>query len=460
MGNNENKVHCSDKKLTLKEKISYGLGDFGNGFMFDLGQAYLLQFYTDVVGIAASAAGGIFLFTKIFDAFMDPLAGTLIDSRKPDKNGKFRTVMFFSSILLAIMTVITFTNPAKTPGSKLIFAYATYMLWGLLYSFTNVPYGSLGSVITQNTQERTLLATFRQVGSSAALLITGVIFIPLVTLFGNPRIGYPVITAVMGLVGICAFYTTYKNTTEVVIHDPKKEEKITPHTLANAIVHNRALLTLILMTIFSISAYNIKTAMIVYYCKYNLGNARLVAYVNFFTIGCAVAGVAFVPKLVKKFGKKKTTIIGFSMSVIADTINFLLPGTHFVIFIILAAIAFVGVSIPNAITWAFVSDAIDYGEWKTGERREGITYSVFNFSRKIAQSIAGALAGVGLGVVGYVANAKQSAHALLGIRGLLLLYPAFALLIAAIVLGVLYNLSDAKFSEIIAELRARKASKE
>jgi len=450
MGNEGN------KKLTLKEKISYGLGDFGNGFMFDLGQQYLLQFYTDVVGIAASAAGLIFLVTKIFDAFMDPLAGTIIDSRKPGKKGKFRSVMFCSSILLAIMTVITFTNPCKTPTSKLIFAYVTYMLWGLLYSFTNVPYGSLGSVITQDTQERTALSTFRQIGSSGALLITGVVFIPLLSLFGNLRIAYPAVTAIMGLIGIFAFYNTYRNTTEVVVHDPKNEEKITLRTVANAIFHNRALLTIILMTIFSISAYNIKGSMIVYYCKYNLGNAKLVSYVNFFTIGCAVVGVSFTPKLVKIFGKKKTTIIGFLLSTSTDTINFLLPGTHFPIFVVLAAVSYAGISIPNAVTWAFVSDAIDYGEWKNGERREGITYSVFNFSRKIAQAIAGACSGLGLGAVGYIANAKQSAHALLGIKALLLLYPAVSIFLAALVLGVLYNLSDAKFSEIIVELHSKK----
>lgn len=446
------------KKLTLKEKISYGLGDFGNGFMFDLGQAYLLKFYTDVVGIASASAGGIFLFTKIFDAIMDPIAGTIIDSRKSGKNGKFRPIMFASSIALAILTVITFTNPGKTSTSKLIFAYITYMIWGVGYSFTNVPYGSLGSVITQDVNERASLASFRQIGSSGALLITGVIFMPLVLLFGNPRLGYPAVAALMAIVGILSFRMTYKNTKEVVVQTETKREKITPKSIANTVFSNRALLTLILMTIFSISAYNIKTSLIIYYCQYNLGNVKLVMYVNFFTIGCSVIGVSFIPKLVKKFGKKRTVIIGFLTSVVADSINFLLPG-NIVTFIILASIAFIGISIPNGVTWAFVSDSIDYGEWKTGHRREGITYSAFNFSRKLAQSLSGFLSGIGLAAIGYVANAKQSAHTLLGIKVLLMLYPAIALLIAAIVIGVLYNLSDKKFKEIVKDLNLRNGKK-
>ena len=89
----------NEERLKLKEKLAYGAGDFGNGFMFDLGQAYLLKFYTDICGISGIAAGGIFLFTKIFDAFMDPLAGSFIDRRKATKMGKYKPVMFFADLL-------------------------------------------------------------------------------------------------------------------------------------------------------------------------------------------------------------------------------------------------------------------------------------------------------------------------------------------------------------------------
>ena len=443
-------------KLTLKEKISYGLGDFGNGFMFDLGQAYLLKFYTDVCGIASAAAGGIFLFTKVFDAFMDPIAGIAIDSRKNiGKNGRFKPVMFFSSILLAILTVITFTTPAgATAHQRLIYGYATYMIWGLLYSFTNVPYGSLASVMTQDVQDRANLASFRQAGSVSALLITGVVFMPIVTSFSNTKIGFPIAAGIMSLVGVISFFVTFKNTKEVV-EVKRSVEKIRPKDFATAVFTNKPLLTLILMTVFSISAYNIKTAMMVYFCQYYLGNAALLARTNFFTIGSSIVAILFIPTLVKKLGKKKTAILGFSMAFIADGLNFILP-VHIVPFTILMAISFIGIALPNGVTWAFVSDVIDYGEWHTGERREGITYSAFNFSRKIAQAIAGSLSGFGLALIGYVPNVKQSAQTLLGMKGLLMLYPCIALIIAAIVLGVLYGLSDKKYKEIVTDLQAGK----
>lgn len=138
----------------------------------------------------------------------------------------------------------------------------------------------------------------------------------------------------------------------------------------------------------------------------------------------------------------------------ADLINFMLPSNVYV-FTILASIAFIGISIPNGITWALVSDIIDYGEWKSGERKEATTYSLFNFSRKLAQSLSGFLSGIGLGIIGYVPNAVQTAQALIGIKALLLLYPAIALALAMIIIGFLYKLTDKQHAQIVQDLHQK-----
>ena len=445
-------------KLTLKEKVSYGLGDFGNGFMFDMGQIYLLKFYTDVFGIPAAVAGSIFLLTKIFDAFMDPIAGAFIDARKADpRTGKFRKIMFTSSIFLGILSIFVFMAPDLSPTAKMIFGYATYMAWGVGYSFTNVPYGALGAAMTQDPNDRASLASWRQAGSLGALLITSVMVVPLIKQFSDPRVAWPVVVAFTSVIGVTAFYFCFKNCKEVIVGKSLASgEKISIKAMARSIFTNRPLLALILMTIFTISAYNIKSAMMIYYCQYNLGDISLMPYISFITIGCSCLGITLIPKLTKRFGKKNTALIGFGVSVVADLINFLIPG-DLITFTILASIAFIGISIPNGVTWAFVSDSIDYGEWKTGERREGITYSFFNFARKIAQSVSGFASGIGLSLVGYVPNVQQTEKALGGIKGLLLLYPAVTISCAALVIGILYTLSDKRHGEMIEELKNRLA---
>ncbi|WP_404841006.1 MFS transporter [Bacillus halotolerans] len=453
----ENKVVSieTEKRLSLKEKISYGFGDFGNGFMFDLGQIYLLKYFTDVAGIPAAMAGSIFLVSKLFAAVTDPIVGSSIDYRKNiGRRGKFRPYLLIGSIVLAVLTVLIFLSPNVSTTGKLIYAYASYILWGVGYSFVNIPYGSLGAAMTQNTEDRTSISTFRQIGSLGALFITSVAVMPLLVKFDNPKVGYPVVMGLFGVLGVLWFYICYRNCKERIVLAEAPKEKLTFSSVVKTFITNKPLLTLVLMTIFSISAYNIKSAMLVYFAQYNLGNVELMAYMNFIIIGSSFLGVVFLPKLVKMFGKKQTAMIGFGISVAADLINFMLPSNVYV-FTILASIAFIGISIPNGITWALVSDIIDYGEWKSGERKEATTYSLFNFSRKLAQSLSGFLSGIGLGLVGYMPNVAQTAQALLGIKALLLLYPAIALALAMVIIGFLYKLTDQQHAQIVEELQHR-----
>ncbi|MDS0525995.1 glycoside-pentoside-hexuronide (GPH):cation symporter [Clostridium sp. SHJSY1] len=443
------------KKLSLKEKISYGFGDFGNGFMFDLGQAYLSKFFTDVCGIPAAQAKNIFVFTKIFDAFMDPIAGSVIDARKPSKTGKFRPVMMISSIILAALTVFTFTMPDMSVGNKLIYAYAAYMIWGLVYSFTNIPYGSLASVMTQDVNDRSQMATFRQAGSLGAQLITGVAFVPILTHFTDPKIGYPIAAAIMALIGIIAFFICFKNTREHIQPKAKVQEKLTFADYKGAIFANKPLIAIIIMTLFTISAMNANNQMMIYYCQYALGNVELQPVINTIMIGCSIIGIAAIPKLVSKFGKKKTAMIGFAISIVANGLNFILPA-NFYTFTALVTIGYIGLAIPNGVTWAMVSDCIDYSEWNTGKRKEGIIYSAFNFARKIAQSLAAYVTLGALGLTGYVPNAVQTSSALFGMKAVMALYPAVALTLAAIVVFVLYDLTDEKFNSIVKELQEGK----
>lgn len=151
-----------DIKLSWREKICYGFGDLGNGFMFDLGQAYLTKFYTDICLISPGVVSLIFAVTKIFDAFMDPIAGAFVDGRKKiGKHGRFRPVMMVSAVILAVLTVVTFTAPDIPMAGKIAYALITYMIWGVVYSFTNVPYGSLATVMTRDVDDRAHMASTR-----------------------------------------------------------------------------------------------------------------------------------------------------------------------------------------------------------------------------------------------------------------------------------------------------------
>lgn len=452
-------AHAPKPILTRKEKVSYGFGDFGNGFMFDLGQYYLLAFWTGE-GISAGIVGAIMAGTKIFDAFMDPLAASWIDSRKVGPRGKFRPVMMGGAILLGILTIVTFTMPQFPLGGKIAWALGFYMLWGVAYAFTNNPYQSLSSVMTRDVKERSQLATSRQAGSLGAQWITGFAFIPVLVLLSGGSSQYTpfawgITSLVMTAVGVIAFWICYRGTKEhVKVNREVGYQKNSVKDYAKIVFTNRPLGGLILMTLFTISTMNVYNSMMIFYAKYNLGNALLASVINLIMIGASIVTILFIPKLVEKFDKKKVAVSGLAIGAGAALLNGLLP-TNFWTFVVLVTIGYAGLAIPNGITWAFVADTMDYAEWNTGVRKEAIVSAAFNFSRKLAQSFAALISGGVLALTGYIASqTTQTEEVTVGIKNVLTWYPALALLGAILMLVFVYNLTDKKYTKIAADLDA------
>ena len=451
------------ERLSFREKFCYGMGDLGTGFMFDLGQSYLTKFYTDIAMIAPGVAGIIFAGTKVFDAFMDLMAGAFIDTRKAGRHGRFRPIMMGSSVILAVLTVLIFIMPDVSAPLKIVYAALTYMAWGLVFSFTNVPYGSLASVMTRDVHDRAQLASARQTGLVAAQLIVGVVFVPMIVFFSGVlgpagaagqmnQQGYTMAAAVMAVLGVGGFAACFLGTRErIKVKGSAAEEERHIGAYAQTIAANKNLGAMVALTLFTISAMTVNNVMMVYFCQYNLGNIAIQPLVNAIMMGCSVVAILFIPTLVKRFGKKPTCIGCFAVGAVADLANFVLP-TNAVTFIVFVTIGYVSLSIPNGICWNFMSDVIDYGHWHTGKRHDGITYAAYNFSRKLAQSLAGVMASGILALTGHVANQAQSAGTLLGIKGAMTLYPGLALVVAALILWFGYDLTEDRYRMISDDL--------
>ena len=157
-----------EPKLKMKEKISYGFGDLGNGMMFDMGQIYLLKFLTDVLGISSVYAGLVFLVSKIFDAFVDVGVGSYIDNQNYSKR-EIQTIYYIWLTAVSNNDCCHFLTPNFSETGKIIWAFAAYMAFNAAYSVVNIPYGSLSASMTLNADDRTQLSVFRNMGSQGAL---------------------------------------------------------------------------------------------------------------------------------------------------------------------------------------------------------------------------------------------------------------------------------------------------
>src|SRR3954454_14294137 len=163
--------------LRLPQYLGYGAGDAANNLTFSMTSMFLLLYYTDVVGIAATTVGTLFLLVRVFDGFADLFAGRVVD-RTNTRWGRFRPYLLFAAIPLLLLNVAVFSVPDLGDTGTLVYAYISYLVFGLAYSLTNIPYGSLATALTQDPVERSKLATFRVFGSNLAILALAIVVSP------------------------------------------------------------------------------------------------------------------------------------------------------------------------------------------------------------------------------------------------------------------------------------------
>lgn len=449
------------KKFGLSDKIGYLFGDFGNDFFFTFVSSFLMLFYTDVMGISGAMIGVIFLVARIWDAFMDVAWGRFIDLCKPGRAGKFKPWIIRMAFPLVVFGVLTFNKfPGMSDRFNLIYAFATYIIWGSLYSTVNIPYGSMASVITSDPTERASLSTYRCVGAAIAGIIISVV-VPL-TVFINGRADagrFRLVAIGFAISAMICYSLCYFLTTERIVSQGRKENLYWKVTLAG-IKRNKPLLALVTAALILLISNMLCHSMNAYVFKDYFHNTKILTIAGIITTSCSIIAAPFVAPMVKKFGKKEFACYSVAAAVVAYFLLFILPIKNVNIFLAIMFIGQLGIGVFNIIIWAFVTDVIDYQEYLTDTREEGTIYSIYSFARKIGQAVSGGFGGAALGMLGYVGGAaSQTAQVATNIKKFSTLTPAIAYLIVLLILVFLYPLNKKRLDEVLAELEERRAAK-
>lgn len=397
-------------KIGIKEGMGYMLGDAGNLFVLTYVSSFLKVFYTDVLKLGETKAASLFLFTRLWDAVNDPLWGVLVARKKPGKDGKFRPYLKWVAFPLGISAMLCFVDFSKFTSNQtviLILAYVTYIAFGMLYTGMNIPFGSLASVITDDPDGRTLLSTFRSIGGGiggaapllvAPLLIYDKIGTGIIGPDGKEKLvnvgnanGMLTFGIIMGVLSIIFYFACYGTTKERVPSeaDPKVDFKKTYLGMLKSRPFVSVALAGILISgqlqFASLNQYLYKN----YFEDTNLSIIGTVA--NYLPMVCLIL---FMPKLVKRFGKKELCGIGTFFSALASVLMFIVVpkldrlGSAPVVFMAFLFIIGFGYSFVSITNWAVVADVIDYQEYKTGIRSESAIYAVYTFCRKLGQTAA------------------------------------------------------------------------
>lgn len=418
-----------------------------------------MVYYTDVFGISAAFVGGLFMFARIWDAFADVTWGRFIDTRKTTKNGKFRPWIFRMSFPLVIVGISQFIYfPGQTENCYMIYATVTYIIWGTLYSTVNIPYGSMASVMTAIPVERSTLSTWRTVGSMMAQLILSAL-VPILFFVDNQPDGGRFFWGAIGLgiLAIICYMLCYNLTTERITIADNKQQKMNLKTTLKGLGKNKPLLWILTSSLLIMLTQMLIGTVNVYLFKDYFASTLALSIVGMLQAIAVFVLAPFVKTLTSKFGKKEIASVGVSAAAIAYIALYFLQGVNVWVFIGFTAIAMLGFGMFNIVVWAFVTDVIDYQELLTGIREDGTVYSIYSFSRKIGQALAGGLGGFAIAVIGYQSEkAVQTQDVLDGIYVVSTLVPGVLFAVIALILIFLYPLNKKRVDQLAVDLASKR----
>jgi GPH family glycoside/pentoside/hexuronide:cation symporter len=437
-----------NQKLPVRVKLGFGIGDIGGNLYFTVVAFWLLNYFTDTVGLAAGIAGIAFGIGKVWDAVTDPLMGFISD-RTRSIWGRRRPYLLFGSFAWFISMIILFTNPQLGDSMTMfVWAVAAFCLLSTAFTVVNVPYSSLTPELTKDYHERSSLNGYRAVFMVIGTLIGAGAALPLINALPSKNIGFSVMGVVFGAVMMGSTLVTFFS-----VREPKLTEAAKPKTnfLKSylAVFKTKPFIFILLTYMMCMIGVSIVSATMIYYFKYIQERENLTTFALLILLVTAMIFIPIVVRISMRIGKKTTYAAGVLILTAACMLVFVLGHQLGVVFVfVMMFIAGIGLSTHYPMPWAMIPDTVEYGYLQTGERLEGGYYGVWTLFSKAAQGLfALPLVGLILEVTGYIPEVPQTALARLGIR--LMFGPvAGVFFLAAAVLLAFYPLNEQRYAEL------------
>lgn len=459
------------RPFSIRDKIGYAFGDFGNDFMFYLASSFLMVFYTKIMGISGGIVAALFLVARIIDAFSDVTVGIVVDKAKQNPKGKYRVFILRIALPVAIMSFLMYqTFTINSPMiARIIYMYVTYILWGILYSCINIPYGTMASVISPEAKDRTSLSTFRSIGSTMGQMVVTAL-VPLIVYtsdsHGNQIIRggdhsqiFALVAGVFSICSIICYAICYNLTRERVASDSHRGGGVgSIFRMIKFAISSRAMIGLLLGALSLLMAF-----------LYLQQMANFI-YPDYFQSASMLSGVMSLGPLLtlficaplsiplgNKFGHKNLALAGALLIAVPMYIAYILHTDNVWVFSVLFVIAFMGIGLFNTIVWAMVVDVIDDIEVTKGMREDATCYSIYSFARKLGQAVAGWFAGVSLTWINYKpgASSVQSKQTLNGLYTYSTLLPAIFATLLFIFIAFVYPLGHKRVLKNVAILKQK-----
>lgn len=444
----------------VKDEIGYVFGDMAGSFVNLFVDAYFLIFCTNVLGISAGWMGTLFLVARLWDAINDLIMGSFPDRWMIGKSGdKFKPWIKIFMLPLALSGVLCFFNvPLEGIALHAYVAFA-YVLYGMSYTGTSMPFGAMASVVSDDPIQRSKLSRARSIGGTIVGIV-GLSIVPVVCFDKQSNIlpeRFTLIAVIFGVLSIISYFVLLNFTQERIRQNSEKAEKFNYGKVLKATVHNRPLIGVMVATLGSMLFITGSNQVRSYIFKEYYARTDVMSIISLATIPILVICFPLVPKLVAKFGKKATLMAAIVSSTIFSVIPVVMEIKNVYVYSALVVLGTIGQTVFTMLIWALVTDCLDYSEWKFNERSDGSMYSLYTFSRKIGSTIASTGVSFGLAAIGFVSgsNVVQTAEAVNGIYFLVNIIPVVTCALELIGVGLIFNLNKETTEQMYAELKAK-----
>jgi len=470
------KIHTS-QKVSLKEKLGYSMGDAAANLVFQMMVIFQLKFYTDVFGLDGAVAGSILMIGSISAIIIDPTVGILSD-RTRTRWGKFRPWLIWTAIPFCVFYVLAFYNPGIY-DRELVAVYATisYILLMTAYSFNNIPYTSLGGVMTSDIKERTSITTIRFVAVTIAQFVVQGLTLPLVDHFGKGDLqqGWLSTIILYACIAFCLFLVTFFMSKERI--QPPSTQKVNMRadikdTFSDVSWNSMALLTFCIFVTLAMwgSAMN-------FYFQYNVDQKSLYDFLSHFinidqedaySVGFSVfnmtsALIQFIGMiclsryLANKYGKKKTFMVCLSLTAFFTAMFYIPSPTDVSLVFVLNILKSLAYAPTVPLLWAMIADVADHVEYENHRRATGFCFSGIVLTLKLGLGFGGAIAGIIISMFGYVSGNEsvQNESAMEGIRMVSSIVPALLFVVGVVALNF-YPITKEYNESMQAELAMRR----
>lgn len=448
-----------------RNRFTYGLGTVGRDMVYTLISMYLMFYLTDIKELSTGTLWwitGIILGARIFDAFNDPIMGVIVDNTRT-RWGKFKPWIVTGVLLAGTLTILLFTDFGLENSAYIVSFGVLYVLWGISYTMNDISYWSMLPSLSKDQKEREKIGSVARICANIGLFMVVALVVPITTALGEAVGSMEKGYLLFAIILVCIMVTFQMITVFGVKEPDESRNREAAHTTLRQMVkvifkNDQLLVAAVSMALFMIG-YTTTTSFGLYYFKYVYGDEGMYSVFAVILGISQITALIIFPILSKKFNRKSLYTFATILVVVGYLMFFFAPTDTMLVIGIAGVLIFIGEAFIQLMMLMFLTDSVEYGEWKFKKRNDSVTLSLQPFINKMGGAIASGITGAVV-IISGMKEAETAAdmtnEGLLILKAAMLIFPLLCILVGYMVYRSKYILNEEMYNKILEEINEQR----